>query len=260
MNIISVLEGFKEDVTLLCLQFQKVCDEQTAEVQSEMPNGNFNQFRMAWCQMKFPLIFHGFVQENRLKEFLDEAFCSIVLWIDESVEPLLNQVAFVYLLYSVYYRQPISPKMRIRVKMNQMALMRSLMDKFLQQKLLDPVFCWNKLMADGAVWIVCHPQWFGPSVVKNKGSLFHSSDNKRLLNRDFKEQLRELSAFHRDYVKIKTLVQGEGEQEIQTMDIVDQLDPLELCTQKLNELMKQVSSEEEEEDGEESDLIDDGEQ
>ena len=120
----------------------------------------FHHFVDIWKDMKFGLIFCGRQTFRELFEFTEDLFDLVKLQ-TSSQNKFGHRAAAIYLLYSLYFKQPARPMVRIKVTMDEYADMSKFIDKCRMEKHWDLAYVWVKLMTDNAFHFVIADRPYG---------------------------------------------------------------------------------------------------
>ena len=101
--------GFRQDMEELFSRFLTPEEEDSTENgetdKSKEISLRFTRFSHFWRQMDFSLVFRYRLQENDLREFIEETYL-VVLPNVCSEYPFERRVSALYLLYSLFVKQP----------------------------------------------------------------------------------------------------------------------------------------------------------
>ena len=101
------MHGAKEDVSKLITS--------TVELFDENEELRIKHFTSVWKEMRFGLIFHGRQSYRELHEFA-ENLLEMVKTFCLSPQEFGTTAAALYLLYVLYFKQPLRPKVKIRLE------------------------------------------------------------------------------------------------------------------------------------------------
>jgi len=209
----STVKGVRDDVNLIVGQTLKLFDDtQTLRIQ---------HFQTVWKSMKFGLIFHGRQSYRELYEFTEDLL-AYTRTLALSPYGFGNRAAAVYLLYTLYFKQPCRPKVRIRVEYEQYEDFCQWIDELRSGCHWELVYCWAKMVADSAFTFVASTKPVGlehsgrnqdrfgvneDSRSNKKGSFPASTEP--ILNIDsFSEILEKLTKAHNQYTNMKKGLQN----------------------------------------------------
>ncbi|RWS31958.1 snRNA-activating protein complex subunit 1-like protein [Leptotrombidium deliense] len=205
----SVSAGFRSDVATLFNAFLA-----TESVR-------FEKFAEVWRLLKFSCIFKGRQNRNEMYEFIEDMF-SITLAQLKSSGAIDRQIACLYLLYGLYNKQQIEPKVKIRVTLETLQCLRQLYDRCKSEKHIDAAFIWLKMLSQGAFAFVSDEQVYGPSFIRSAKVVgsdnSEASDLSNQLCFALLPQIDELSKVHFQYQQMKG---------VQTHESVNSLNLLE---------------------------------
>ncbi len=112
MNFRYSAAGFRNDMEELFTRFTSPVPLSEEKTPNEL-SLRFTRFCHFWREMRFSLIFRFRQNERDLREFVDEIFLEVLPHIC-SEYPLERRVCALYLLYSLFVKQPkISHKIRL---------------------------------------------------------------------------------------------------------------------------------------------------
>jgi hypothetical protein len=209
----STVKGVRDDVNLIVGQTLKLFDDtQTLRIQ---------HFQTVWKSMKFGLIFHGRQSYRELYEFTEDLL-AYTRKLALSPYGFGNRAAAVYLLYTLYFKQPCRPKVRIRVEYEQYEDFCQWIDELRSGCHWELVYCWAKMVSDSAFTFVASTKPVGlensgrnqdrvgvneESRSNKKGSFPASTEP--ILNIDsFSEILEKLTKAHNQYTNMKKGLQN----------------------------------------------------
>ena len=205
---ISIIQSFETDLNRLIDDFVSIGN-----------GANFNEFAKLWRSKRFYLIFHGILHVNQLHEFVDEIF-ELCLKRLQTEEVYLRKVALMFMLYACYFKQPDEEvKFNIRLQESHLELIRAFMDECEQKSNHEVIYCWRKLLADGAVDFVCQLNYYGPWFIRRQ-NYDQESIRSNTVDEQFTKHLKDLNKFQSDYDKLKLNVEDD-EDEIRTLDLID---------------------------------------
>ena len=155
MSFRYVASGFRQDLEEL---FNRLItpDDNEEMSSSETPKQislRFTRFCGIWRQMNFSLVFRHRHNENDLREFVDEIYLLVLPFVG-SEYPLERRVFALYLLYSLFVKQPKSISQKLRINFSYLQQIRELIQICKQLEQLDVVFVWYKLWSLGAIDVV----------------------------------------------------------------------------------------------------------
>lgn len=208
---ISAIKSFEIDLKRLLDDFALLEDR-----------ADFSEFVKLWKRKRFYLVFHGVLHVNQLHEFVDEMF-ELCLKQFESESAYPRKVGLIFVLYACYFKQPDEQvKFNIRLQESHLEQIRSFLDECRSRCDYEPIYCWRKLLAEGAVDFVCQLNYYGPWFIRRQK---YDKESIRLntVDEQFVKQLKDLSAFQSDYDKVKQNVEeGDGQDEIESLDLIEE--------------------------------------
>ena len=123
----------------------------------------FSDFASCWRDHKFGFVLYG-RRVKELRVWLSDAY-AVALTDVRADQPLERRVFGLFLLYALYFRQPSKP-MPIRVSLIAFEPLLELRQLAQQQKLLDVLFVWHKLVSSTAFQVVFSDKIYGPTTAK----------------------------------------------------------------------------------------------
>lgn len=210
-NEISIAKSFEIDLDRLLDDFSSLGGA-----------ADFSEFVKIWKKKRFYLVFHGVLHVNQLHEFVDVMF-ELCLKKFESESVYLRRVALLFLLYALYFKQPDEEvKFNIRLQESHLEQIRSFLGECRSRCDYEVIYCWRKLLAEGAIDFVCQLNYFGPWFIRRQK---YDKESIRLntVDEQFVKQLKGLSAFQSDYDKVKLNIEDcEGKEEIESLDLIEE--------------------------------------
>ena len=176
MNFRYSASGFRQDFETLYHRFNTPEPEADGQPPKEM-SLRFTRFCEIWREMNFSLIFRFRLNENDLREFVDEIYLEVLPFV-ASEYPLARRVCALYMLFSLYAKQPIICQ-KIRINFQYLAQIRELIQRCKQLEQLEIPFLWYKLLSLGAIDLVHVSRLMGPYFIRNM-----RSTNERLTETD----------------------------------------------------------------------------
>lgn len=206
-----MIQSFEIDLQRLLDEFASLGD-----------HAGFHEFVKLWKKKRFYLIFHGVLHVNQLHEFMDEMF-ELCLKKFESESEHMRKLGLIYVLYACYFKQPDEQvKFNIRLQESHLEQIRAFLDECRSRCDYEPIYCWRKLLAAGAIDFVCQLNYYGPWFIRRQN---YDRETIRLntVDEQFEKQLKDLSAFQSDYDKVKANVEeGDGQEEIASLDLIEE--------------------------------------
>jgi len=209
----STVRGVAEDVNNLVTQTLELFDDtQTLRI---------SHFHSVWKSMTFGLIFHGRQSYRELYEFTEDLLGHAR---NLSLHPndFGRRAAAFYLLYTLYFKQPCRPKVRIRVEYYQYKDFCQWMDELRSGCHWELVFCWAKLVSDNAFVFVGSTKTVGLENSGRNQDRYGLNPNGKLRKRNFEtfneptfnkdsfsDMLDRMNKTHNRYVNMKKALIGE---------------------------------------------------
>jgi len=151
-----IAAGFRQDMELLFSKFidndQQNDQQNESEPKTEpLIRLRFSRFSQIWTQLNFSFIFKARTNDNELREFIDEIYLEVLPNCSRD-KPFERRVASLYLLYSLFVKQPQNKAIqKIRINYYYLSEMRELVDKSKQLDQLDVCYIWYKLLSLKAI-------------------------------------------------------------------------------------------------------------
>ena len=175
---------------------------------------------MKFCCFSF--IFYYFSRrfnENDLHEFIDECFiiCLSQMSQDKSLE---RRIAGLYLLYSMYVKQPLNEhrtqQLDIKIRMTQDDLFnaRQLYSDCHSAGLKNICFLWFKLLSIGAIhFVFANRQNYGPSYMMNSRLTDQKMVNRIMVSyKTEKDKMARIQDIYSAYILIKETIKKSDDQ------------------------------------------------
>ena len=123
----------------------------------------FSIFVAYWHQSSFGLIFCGRESFRDLYEFTEELFHRVKKYVLSELKGkpnnMLVRYAGLYLMYSLYFKQPCRPRVKFRIKMDELKDMLDLTEVAKKEKHWDVMYAWSKLFTNHAFhYVACSNQ------------------------------------------------------------------------------------------------------
>lgn len=151
----SILVGLDEDIErfifLVFDEFEK----------DEGPR--FKTFTQIWHQIGFGLIWCGREKFREMFEFTEEMLGKVKKYalstFNKKPNNQLVRFAAIYMLYSLYFKQPCRPMAKIRLVMSEMQDLLSTVELARQEKHWDVTYAWVKLFSEHSFhYVACSSQ------------------------------------------------------------------------------------------------------
>jgi len=197
--------GLEEDIEMIIYkvfdEFEKHCGPR------------FKIFTEVWHQTGFGLIFSGRESFREMFEFTEEIFFRIKKYAlshlgGKSNHPLVRYAA-IYLLYSLYYKQPCRPRVKIRLLKDEFTDILGTIESTKQDAHWDVIYAWTKLFTGHAFhFVACHNQ-MGLEVAlqmeQKEIEELKSSIVKEdyFSSKEFLGTLKKMTKAHDKYIKMK---------------------------------------------------------
>lgn len=136
-----LIHGVNYDVTSLL--------SQTVALFDETGTLRISHFTKIWRKMNFGLIFHGRQGFRELTEFTEDLL-KIVKSYTLKHNKMGIRAAAIYLWYTLYFKQPTRPKVRLHVDKREYSDLNKFLKQCREERHWEIVYCWSKLIADHA--------------------------------------------------------------------------------------------------------------
>ena len=140
--------------------FQTDCDKLLLAFQAE-ENLSFKTFADVWNDKHFSFIFNGQRLVDELEYFPFTCFTFVKKYIVFS-NNIYVQTGALYTLYGLYYKQPLSDKVKIRCTAEEWKHLKKLVENLKQRAVNDGPFIFEKMKLDGAFKMVLLHNTYGP--------------------------------------------------------------------------------------------------
>lgn len=202
----SISHGASDDINRLI--------NQTVELFDETCTLRIRHFQTIWKQMKFGLIFHGRRSYRELYELIEDLFEIVKVQCLFPKEFGTRAAAF-YLLYTLYFKQPLRPRVRIRIDYEQYQDLCQWIDECRDGQHWEIVCCWAKVLTDHAFHFVatCQPVGLENSSKSERFALptNQSKNVKKFMKMEplfkqdsFREIMENLQKTHERYTQMKS--------------------------------------------------------
>jgi hypothetical protein len=164
-----IAAGFRQDMELLFSKFIDNERQNESEPKSEpLIRLRFSRFAQIWTQLNFSFIFKARINDNELREFIDEIYLEVLPNCSRD-KPFERRVASLYLLYSLFVKQPQNKTIQQRIRINYYYLseIRELVEKSKQLDQLEVCYIWYKLLSLKAIDFVHVSRLMGPYYIRN---------------------------------------------------------------------------------------------
>ena len=190
MNFKYSAAGFRHDMEVLFNRFNTPNDECNGQPLKEI-SLRFTRFCELWREMNFSLIFRFRQNENDLREFVDEIYLEVLPFVGTEY-PFARRVCALYLLYSLFVKQPIICQ-KIRINFQYLDQIRELIKRCKELEQLDVCFIWYKLLSLGAIDLVHVSRLMGPYFIRNRRSTNEGLTETDLIIDEFRVCLNSFS-------------------------------------------------------------------
>mgnify|MGYP002715459373 FL=1 len=163
--------------------------------------------------------FSGRFNENDLHEFIDECFIICLSQMNQD-KPLERRIAGLYLLYSMYVKQPLNEQrtqqLDIKIRMTQDDLFnaRQLYSDCKENGQTNVCFLWFKLLSIGAIhFVFANRQNYGPSYIMNSRLTDQKMVNRIMVSyQTEKDKMAKIQDIHSTYILIKETIKKSDDQ------------------------------------------------
>ncbi|XP_014666626.1 PREDICTED: snRNA-activating protein complex subunit 1-like isoform X1 [Priapulus caudatus] len=172
----------------------------------------YEEFAKIWKEMRFPLIFCGRSSQKELCLFASECL-SAAQKLMQPLYTLQARVGALYLLYGLYFIQPLDPRERVRVTLQQWKELIELESILVEQQHHDARFCLLKMKIDEAFLFVATTTEMGPLSLKVNTELDGIAEDLKAQKSELTEltqtdSFEQLEAIHNQYQSMKRALCG----------------------------------------------------
>lgn len=205
-----IKSGLKQDIDNLLEEFDKT------------RSLRFIDFACLWRDKSFNFIFTYKLNQNDLREFIEEAFNIVLdpLCSDTTPERSISSLYFIYCLYT---SQPIEPKVPINLTLNKFKFFRSLLAATKESKQIDACYIFLKLVSLGAFNLVARNKPFGPLTIRK--TVVSSAQTSRELPIgqlcDLESYIGKLQWIHTLYNNKKRSLEGDDVAEVKNLELIN---------------------------------------
>nr|CAI5847345.1 unnamed protein product [Callosobruchus analis] len=154
--------------------FKKDCEDLFHEYE-ELNSFSFDDFANVWRARNFSYIFAAQTSALSLREFCDDCFYTVKKYI-AFPRSLNTQAAALYMLYGIYYKQPLKKWVSIRLTMEEFRRLLEFIQEMNNVGQLDPVYVFKKMFTDRAFIYVAARRPLGPEDRFVKKQEFYYND------------------------------------------------------------------------------------
>lgn len=176
----------------------------------------FQDFASCWRDMRFSLVLYG-KPATELRDFLEDAFFFCLE--DMQIQKDIDQRVFgLYLMYSLFMKQPSTAKTSIRLSKDAWNDVKNLLSFAQENKHLDLLCVWTELRKNQAVDFVYSIKYFGPFYAKDqlKETSREVSESAEQLKQAVDPQLADLASFFSHYESLKQDFQKHMPEDMMT--------------------------------------------
>ena len=192
----------------------------------------FSVFTTEWHKLNFGLIFCGRESFRDMFEFTEELFHRTKKYASAQVngKPNHNLVRYacLYLMYSLYFKQPCRPRVKFRVKKEEFAELLELKELAKKDNHWDVMFAWSKLFTSNALHYVAISNPMGIEVAyqaevrenADKGAAAASQDY--FGSKEFESLMNKVSKAHTKYVTMKQSLADKNNKSDASLFFIDE--------------------------------------
>merc|ERR1711935_111491 len=173
----------------------------------------FKTFTELWKETSFGLIFAGRESFRELYEFTEEMFDRIKKYAlsvhNKKPNNELVRFAAIYLLYSLYFKQPCRPMVKIRLIQEELVDLLATVELAKMEKHWDVSYAWCKLFTSHAFYFTAKPVQFGLEValqMEHREAAEKSRGSDREIyfkSKEYQRMVRKLAKRHKRYLNRK---------------------------------------------------------
>lgn len=165
-TIFSVVKFSKEMTTA----FQEDCEQFLLEFE-KLKSFKFQDFSEIWKEMGFTYVYGDFRYLCLIRILMENFFLIIKKFIMYP-KNIFTQIGAIYLLYGLYYKQPIKNWISIRLTLEEYDCISKILLEMMKRKEMEPLFIFMKLKVDGAFIYVANREKLdllnkNPNIFKN---------------------------------------------------------------------------------------------
>ena len=223
----TISAGLEEDVEMI---IYKVFDE------FEKNSGpRFNIFTEVWHQTSMGLIFSGRESFREMFQFTEELFLRVKKYalstLGGKTNHALVRYAALYLLYSLYFKQPCRPRVKIRLVKEELEDLLETTVMARQENHWDVLYAWSKLFTSHAFhYVACQGQ-MGLEValqmeqkeVEERNT--SGSKEEYFKSKEFLGLMKKMGKAHSKYVSMKTSLASSNVETEKSLFLTDQTFP-----------------------------------
>jgi len=176
----------------------------------------YKTFIEIWKETSFGLIFSGRESFRELYEFTEEMFDRIKKYAlsvhNKKPNNKLVRFAAIYLMYSLYFKQPCRPKVKFRIIQEELIDLLATVETAKMEKHWDVSYAWCKLFTSHAFYFTAKPLQMGLEVAvqlehKDVQEKSRGSDREIYFkSKEYLRMVRKLSKRHKRYLARKNAV------------------------------------------------------
>ena len=173
----------------------------------------FSAFTKVYKQNQFSCIFNGRESYRDLYEFTEELFHAVKSFVGPSQNNRENNTmvryAGLYMLYSLYFKQPCRPRVRLRLTKEEMTEMLTLVEQARSDCHWDVVYAWSKLFTSHAFHFTALPTQMGLEMAvqleqKKRMESPAAAQLEYFSSKEYLRLMKVLKKSHNKYTKMKS--------------------------------------------------------
>jgi hypothetical protein len=178
--------------------------ENLFRVYESMDTIGFEEFAKCWTDAKFSLILYG-RRMRVFRDWLPACYTSVLPDLGQ-FHPVNRRVFTLYLLYGMFFRQPLQQSIPIRMPLHVWQDMDELRHYAVRENALPVLFVWHKLISSGGIQFVYSLPFYGPLQAKTSVKDSSLSLQQRLrvdLQSELEPPLADLIHLNEQYESMK---------------------------------------------------------
>ncbi|KAI1287443.1 snRNA-activating protein complex subunit 1 [Halotydeus destructor] len=190
---IYIAAGFKNDVSSIL------------ENVSNIGSFKFPDFSRCWKEKQFSLVFSGKSLRREQQQFVEEVFIIVIEEFKASEEDFQRQAGCLFLLYGLFMKQPLKPKVSISVPLRTLQDIERLVSYAKSSHHIDVLVVWKKLLESGGIHLTHLARRVGPSYMHRNvplDNVMSVNEQAKNLKDSFSPAFTSLSNLHQQYTGI----------------------------------------------------------
>ena len=235
---IAITAGIDEDLEVFLFkvfdEFEKHSGPRFSVFTTEWKKGNFG---LIWCGRESFRDMFDFTEElfNRTKKY-------ILPTLKDKPNNTLVRYAALYLMYSLYFKQPCRPRVHFRLKLEEYKHILSLTEQARKDSHWDVMYAWSKLFTSHAFhYAACHTQ-MGIEMAYQAEQRDHSdkfganSCQDYFKSKEFVQMMNKVGKSHSKYVEMKKRLADNNDPEDSSLFMIDSdfVTSLKKCAMKVD--------------------------